>query len=202
MGTLLNRRRYMGASGGVAPLPYDAEIEYLEATGTQWISSDVIFKKGITVICEAQYTGDYNKTQILFGPGAGSSLWCGNVDNKGWGICVSAKGDSSVKTKVSMEYGTGVYKRLYLNDVLEDTLSDGKTSTNPIGIFNSYNGSYFSKAILWYIKFIDNTDNDKLLFDAIPVRIGTTGYLYDKVSKSLLGNAGTGDFILGNDKTT
>jgi hypothetical protein len=34
----------------------------------------------------------------------------------------------------------------------------------------------------------------------IPVRIGTTGYMYDRVSGQLFGNAGTDDFILGNDK--
>ena len=39
-----------------------------------------------------------------------------------------------------------------------------------------------------------------LRFDGIPVRKGTTGYLYDRVSKQLFGNAGTGDFVLGPDK--
>jgi hypothetical protein len=34
----------------------------------------------------------------------------------------------------------------------------------------------------------------------IPVRVGTTGYMYDKVSGQLFGNVGTGDFILGADK--
>lgn len=33
--------------------------------------------------------------------------------------------------------------------------------------------------------------------DLIPVRIGTTGYMYDKISGQLL--AGTGEFILGQD---
>ena len=42
--------------------------------------------------------------------------------------------------------------------------------------------------------------NDVLLRDFVPVRVGTTGYMYDKVSGQLFGNAGTGDFILGNDK--
>jgi hypothetical protein len=36
--------------------------------------------------------------------------------------------------------------------------------------------------------------------DFIPVRIGQTGYMYDKVSGQLFGNAGTGAFILGPDK--
>jgi hypothetical protein len=45
------------------------------------------------------------------------------------------------------------------------------------------------------------TENNYLLYDFIPVRIGTTGYMYDKVSGQLFGNAGTGSFILGPDKT-
>lgn len=38
-----------------------------------------------------------------------------------------------------------------------------------------------------------------LVRDFIPVRIDTTGYLYDNVSKQLFGNSGTGDFVLGPD---
>jgi hypothetical protein len=36
--------------------------------------------------------------------------------------------------------------------------------------------------------------------DLVPVRIGNVGYMYDKVSGKLFGNAGTGNFILGPDK--
>ena len=35
--------------------------------------------------------------------------------------------------------------------------------------------------------------------DLVPVRIGSTGYMYDKVSGNLFGNSGTGSFILGPD---
>ena len=42
-------------------------------------------------------------------------------------------------------------------------------------------------------------NNGVLIVDIIPVRVGTIGYLYDKVSGKLFGNAGSGDFILGND---
>jgi hypothetical protein len=37
--------------------------------------------------------------------------------------------------------------------------------------------------------------------DLIPVRIGNVGYMYDKVSGQLFENQGTGNFILGPDKT-
>ena len=38
-----------------------------------------------------------------------------------------------------------------------------------------------------------------VIHDFIPVRIGTTGYMYDTISGELFGNAGTGDFTLGPD---
>ena len=39
-----------------------------------------------------------------------------------------------------------------------------------------------------------------IIRDYIPVRKGTVGYLYDRVTGELFGNAGTGDFALGPDK--
>jgi hypothetical protein len=43
-------------------------------------------------------------------------------------------------------------------------------------------------------------DGNTLLLDCIPVRVGNVGYMYDKVSGKLFGNAGTGSFVLGSDK--
>jgi len=40
-----------------------------------------------------------------------------------------------------------------------------------------------------------------VVVDFIPVRKEGVGYMYDKVSRQLFGNSGTGNFILGNDKT-
>ena len=40
------------------------------------------------------------------------------------------------------------------------------------------------------------------LMDAIPVRVGTVGYMYDRVSNRLFGNSGTGAFIVGPDVRT
>ena len=49
---------------------------------------------------------------------------------------------------------------------------------------------------LEWIKFYDS---GILVRDFIPVRVGTVGYMYDRVSGQLFGNAGTGDFVLGPD---
>jgi len=42
-------------------------------------------------------------------------------------------------------------------------------------------------------------DGTTLVRDFVPCRIGTTGYLYDRVSQTLFGNIGTGEFVLGPD---
>jgi len=42
-------------------------------------------------------------------------------------------------------------------------------------------------------------DNDILVRDFIPVRIGNIGYMFDKVTGKMFGNSGTGNFILGPD---
>ena len=47
-----------------------------------------------------------------------------------------------------------------------------------------------------------DVNSDELAVDLIPVRKGTVGYIYDRVSGQLFGNQGTGDFIIGPDKTT
>jgi hypothetical protein len=35
--------------------------------------------------------------------------------------------------------------------------------------------------------------------DLLPVRCGTVGYMYDRVSGTLFGNDGTGGFVVGAD---
>lgn len=46
-------------------------------------------------------------------------------------------------------------------------------------------------------KFYDSSGS--LVLNLIPVRCGTVGYMYDRVSGTLFGNDGTGDFIVGAD---
>ena len=62
----------------------------------------------------------------------------------------------------------------------------GRVSSN-----TSFVGKLFGLSIKKY-------DEDYRI-DIIPVRCGTVGYMYDRVSGHLFANAGTGDFIVGAD---
>jgi hypothetical protein len=50
-------------------------------------------------------------------------------------------------------------------------------------------------------KFFKIWNDGTLVRDFIPVRVNTTGYMYDRVSQTLFGNSGTGSFTLGPDIT-
>ena len=64
---------------------------------------------------------------------------------------------------------------------------------------NTTTNHYPSKGKISYCKLYDN---NILVRDLIPVRIGAVGYFYDRVSGQLFGNSGTGAFVIGPDKTT
>jgi hypothetical protein len=67
---------------------------------------------------------------------------------------------------------------------------------------NSGNSTYAdspSYVKMYSFKIYDGNNNLRL--DMIPVRVGTTGYMYDRVSGRLFGNLGTGGFGIGNDIT-
>ena len=76
-------------------------------------------------------------------------------------------------------------------------VNDGAKGINIFG-YQTLAKEYFSSCKFHYLKF---KGRDGLL-DIIPVRVGDVGYLYDRVSGQLFGNSGTGEFIVGPDKTT
>lgn len=79
------------------------------------------------------------------------------------------------------------------------TLDDSGTENNTNIIL--FHGNLTATSVkgtitIYYCKIYDN---GVLVRDFVPCRVGTTGYLYDRVSGDLFGNAGTGSFTLGGD---
>ena len=216
MGTLLNRRRYMG---GGSSLPYDAELEYIRSNGTQIINLQYYPNPNTTFIMDVQFVdnGNTNKdgmNNIIYGTSdSGTGVFSANFGS-------SASQGNNIYFWNDKKYGSGGQVRIifypdpftikgkmtitrYNANFLNRNVSlTGKTTTNttPLYVFgnattslNRYDMKVFSIKI---------QEENTVIRDIIPVRVGTTGYLYDKVSGTLFGNDGTGDFILGPDKTT
>jgi hypothetical protein len=201
---LINRRNALMTG---KRLPYDAEVEFLESTGTQWIDTGVLYDTGnsylVEAICQFSTTpsGDYN---YIAGWGAGGAFgggpngWTdGQNGNNGGGVSTSV-------TNISMIINEGV------SGSTVTTFTPGKAVTrNPHSYLpNHTNGGFpLFGAYIPDLKLLGNVRfyaakfyiNNVLVRDFIPVRKGTVGYLYDRVSGKLFGNAGTGDFVLGPD---
>ena len=203
MGILVNRRRVMGTCGE-KPLPYDSEIEYLESSGTQYIDTGIIPKNAICVEIGILYSstqctiiggGNNWKAEFYIGRSSNSIIFNTNTSQ---GLRV-LKGNSLANSAHVYKYDNG---SCYIDDNLEGTNSPNIPSTSKTLCVLCYNRNAgkgeFTTGKLYFVKI---TIDGVLKRDLIPVRVGTTGYMYDMVSKQLFGNAGTGDFVLGSDKT-
>ena len=184
-------------------LPYDAEVEYLESSGTQYIDTGICATNttraelGLRIIRIIIRTGIFGTFEAP----------------KSFYIYNSSEG--------YLQTGFGQYTAQGYNgnntqyfDILFDNFSVYRNGvkiisftpmvfTNTVSLvlfsMNRANSTLYSGCPieLYYCKLFKD---DILVRDFIPVRVGTTGYMYDKVSGQLFGNAGTGDFILGPDK--
>lgn len=199
------RRRVMGEKKS---LPYDAEIEFLQSSGTQYIDTGIKVTSNPKAVVElmqvtsqdSDYWGNsfpsaYVNTDGMFSAHffyGGITAW--RYGNKRYDAGASWRVGNNIKFKIE----TG--RMLILNDGEQsyDMGNDFVYSPDQknIDIFRSRETSYSS----WKLYTFKLYDADELVRDFIPVRVGTTGYLYDKVSGELFGNQGTGNFILGSDK--
>ena len=207
MSMMMNlRRRY-----GRKVLPYDAEVEYLESTGTQYITVGLLGKNNY----DFDYKVVFTKLSTSDATGIGGEYLTGR--NCYIGLVRADKTftyhykDTTspvvVASNIKENTDYNVYAHLYSGEqyfVINGTKSETGTikgdftSDYYLRLFSvNSNWPLYSHLKLYYCKIFDN---GILVRDYIPVRVGNVGYMYDKVSGQLFGNAGTGSFILGPDK--
>lgn len=230
---MANARQFLAArttawAKSGAPLPYDAEVEYLETDGTAMIDSGVSFTGEVAAEVEFIMSGVFfviagkNAGAIGFGRANAYTyslktttssvyIYLGNP-NGSFSIPITSKdkADFSLETDdvnpsiLNAVYDGMSYSRTRYNDsfVYGEGVNCGVLGIifrTAIGSFQKLSCASGSRVYSVYIK------NKKTCqeFSGIPVRVGQTGYLYDTVSGSLFGNArDTGAFIIGPDKTT
>lgn len=192
--------------GGTPILPYDAKVEYLQSSGTQYIDIGIIGNDSLEYEIKYLWTsGDYK--YILDAEKSSSvdrfSLMTGTWSNR---RIYYNNGYSNEKyyALTAAEQALPVVSRKVYYDIFQNKSRKGyfsaTTFTTPatITIFSGHNESEYLTSQnftgrIYYVK-IGN-------LDLIPVRVGQVGYLYDRVSGELFGNAGTGSFTLGPDVT-
>ena len=186
-------------------LPYDAEVEWLKAGPSQWIDTGIVQTSKMGFEFEGKIEG--TSSEMMF---------CGVVVPS-HGITIHNDGNvwayynnNSIRTNDGINYLGAFHKykmdcvngmKLSIDDNLKLTLNNSTTSnTRTIYVFAGNFGNAYGAAgerTLKYIRILDGTD---VIADYIPVRVGSVGYLHDRVSGRLFGNAGTGAFVVGPDK--
>lgn len=187
-------------------LPYDAEVEYLESTGTQWIDTGIVSKNDVSyrITCKAIGQVDYIMAGSLV-QGVGSSnnrILCYYSQNR---IAVQ-RGDYGSSKSIPFDTQWHTYyssKDLIKIDNQEFSSAACGNSNGEFYLFtssptpSSTRNLQISKASIY--------DDGVLVRDFVPVRYMNEngqpeGAMYDRVSGQLFRNAGTGAFNYGNDK--
>lgn len=193
--------------GGKKSLPYDAEIVFLQSSGTQYIDTGIKVTSNPKAVVElvqvttqdSDYWGNsfpsfYVNTDGMFSAHffyGGITVWRYGNQRKDTGV------PFRVGLNVKFKIETG--KKVILNDGEQEVEMSNDFVYSPdqknVDIFRSRETSYSS----WKLYTFKLYDAGELVRDYIPVRVGQVGYLYDKVSGELFGNQGTGNFIIGPD---
>lgn len=210
---------------GGAKLPYDAEVEYLESTGTQYVDTGVVPSHLHSATCTFQLRSPLNTSADASGTLFGCFRSWGNA---GWSPVFTLQ-----RNEIYNSWGN-VFQRQQSIPFSQNTdkwntitFRDGYTevfgirigpNTNVSAPQNTafvfccnYNGQAWGVGTVKRISLFQLYYGSSLVRYYIPVRVGSgssaVGYLYDRANPTggplgngLYGNAGTGAFVIGPDK--
>ena len=185
-------------------LPYDAEVEYLESTGTQWVDSLCKSTETLEFRVKLDNSKMTNRPQSLgyFGTiGHWGNLF-GTYRRKKPIIWIRPTWRYVGSELGMIEAYCGLDSITINGVVCQKSIDSGNTYGGNIEIFRGKDG--YSEIKMYSMQIYDKgvSADGTLVRDFFPVRVGDVGYLYDRVSCQLFGNSGTGEFIIGPDKRT
>lgn len=196
------------AFGGSKRKPYDAEIEYLESTGTQYIlhigeEEEVI--DGIDCVIKPLVTnaGTYGCVGFWNGGSQVNTIRYQTLHSRYFTV-TNGQNNANVYSGLTLAMRHVTVKGTAVTIDGQDFEMGVAWGVVPkstrfalFGCYNTANQSVDTQAgiIGKCTLYIGN----RVVRDFIPVRVGDVGYMYDRVSGKLFGNAGTGAFVLGAD---
>lgn len=221
------RRQLMMANVGEVPtppepptpvLPYDAQVEWLQSDGNQYIDTGIKLNGTVRIVTDAQML-QVNTSAALFGTFLSAGRYGVRFNSGSHKLYLYYGGSGTYDDQRCTNYqGDSFYLQRKTYDFANVVTIGGETQTRAAGTSvvtfssdeniysfainaNALSAGTFApcKAKKWSEKIYVN---DVLVRDYIPVRKNGVGYFYDKVSGDLFGNSGTSVFTYGNDVTT
>lgn len=213
-------RDFGDAIRSIGRKPYDSEVEYLESTGTQYIDTGIVptqttrikFAYMLTQTPTDGFAAAFGCLGATGGASSGENAYSGFALFNNPSVPVQARvgkstaaniiSDISVAANVRYE-GDVQFGRMQLNGTEYTQSGSGSwiTMTRTICTHAANDDSSTLSRRFVQARFFSFSiyDGSTLVRDFIPVRKNGVGYLYDKVSGKLFGNAGTGAFLYGGD---
>ena len=186
-------------------------LEYIEVDGNQHINTGIVASEYPLKLHTEVYINNVSNEKAIWGnnydQAASSYVISSGVYNGkffSWGGSTSWQldGTCSANTWYEVEFGFPDVntKTMVINGTnYSSNTSNGSTILNEGSIYLFFNGRYTNTRMNGRMKYAKLYVGNVLVRDFIPVRVGQVGYMYDKISKQLFENLGTGSFILGPD---
>lgn len=203
---LLMRRREMSKKR----LPYDAEVEYIQTDGDAYIDTGVKVANTTTFNITIKFSSTPPSAfwlfggRVAFGSGALTPYYESGKWHWRYGNQTPSGSSFSLATNTNYAISNVASSRVMKinNNYSITATANTFSNNNTIYLLGMNNNGTLVKAPsgLCCVGGELYTNGTKVR-EFIAVRVGQVGYLYDKVSGELFGNANsTGAFILGNDK--
>lgn len=194
------------------PLPYDAEVEWIQSSGGAYINT------GITVSLEefdwmvdiafGSYI-DISKHQFMFGAVYQGDM-CGVTQGMyfvlrpGWHTSSPVRDICSDGERIKIRVKKSVGCSLFLNGAHVVTSTESPSYSSGVFCILGSPLAQYPSAVYPYLLY--GASDAGGAFHIIPVRFTnelgqSEGAMYDRVSGSLFRNAGTGAFTIGPDKS-
>lgn len=189
--------------GSNSGLPYDAEVEYIQSVVGAYIDTGIVASDttGFSFDFQRSVTNDCYYAGMR--QASGNTRYVIGASNQfyvGWNkvVYIPATGTNRHNIKLNL-YNSRVAD---IDNSTRSLTTLEFTPTRTIWLFkaNDAVNSTTQRVCKGYGAQV--TVGNQLVRDFIPVRKRGIGYFYDKVSGTLFGNAGTGNFSYGNDITT
>lgn len=210
---ILANRESFAAANARARLPYDAEVEWLASTaaGKEWVNTRFIPSSVTDVLTvDAAYTGTASAFGCLFGVtsrvnGSQRFYQINKTTTSDQFRLITSTGD---KFWTKTPEFSGARHRYVLNKNIlyidgTQTITGSGTSVESANLYlfarnNATNASIDTYGAAWRIYSAKLERNGVVQFDLLPVRVGSVGYFYDKVSGTLLPSGGA-PLVVGPD---
>lgn len=204
-------------------IPIFSEIEYIESTGTQWINTGIVqSSRNFELTLKFQWTGSTDsqfESFFAYMSGGGvtprsgfhkyQSKWMfgTNVTNS-----TSINVDNDIHTVFITSNASTQKESLYIDEtfIMEGNTTVDGIGANTIPFFlgarnrnNSTDNPCSARFFMLNYKWFNDAAHTTIYkeFDFVPVRDKHKGKMIDNISGQLFSNIGTGQFLLGPDKT-